>query len=218
MEKIKVKRRSGRAEGIEVGADGTVWVVGTNKMSGGFGIWRRADGIWKPINSNSNGAKTWRGAVRLAVGPTGLACFVRNNGAIGCFTSDYKVRRMKGIGKDIAIGADGSMFVLGGKAHVDGGWSVWKWQAAKWVKVPGRSGTRIAADPQGNPWIVDDQGTMWRHRDGQWSRVKGKAKAIAIGPEGSVLSLGTRATTGGHRLFKWSHQTEQWTLVGSGVH
>jgi len=87
----------------------------------------------------------------------------------------------------------------------------------KWSKIPGRSGKRIAVDPKGNPWIVDENGQIWQHSEDKWTRVKGKARDIAIGPEGSVVSLGRRKTTGGYRLFKWSHKANQWTLVGQGA-
>ena len=73
----------------------------------------------------------------------------------------------------------------------------------KWSKIPGRSGKRIAVDPKGNPWIVDENGQILQHSEDKWTRVKGKARDIAIGPEGSVVSLGRRKTTGGYRLFKW---------------
>ena len=218
MEKIKVKRRSGLARKISVGADGSIWAIGTNKMPGGYGIWRRINGVWEPVNSNSNiRDKAWRGAMRLAVGPTGNACFVRSNGVIGCFTEDGKVVRKNGRGKDIAIGADGTMYALGGKKARNGGYTIFKWQDNRWLQIPGRHGKRIAVDPQGNPLIVNDQGALWKYEEGVWTGIKGQAKEIAIGPEGSVVSLGRDKTTGGYRVFKWSDRNEQWSLVGSGA-
>lgn len=38
----KWARQVGGAKDIGVGANGAVWVIGTNKEAGGFGIYRRA--------------------------------------------------------------------------------------------------------------------------------------------------------------------------------
>jgi len=92
--------------------------------------------------------------VRLAVGPGGSVCFVRDSGAVGCFTSSGKITSLKGNAKEIAIGADGTMYVLGGKGRGGDG-TVWRRENNRWVKVPGRKGVRIAVGGDGNPWIVD---------------------------------------------------------------
>ena len=83
--------------------------------------------------------------------------------------------------------------------------------------MPGRGGVRIAVDPYGNPWIINDKKEIWKHQQETWFRIKGRASSIAIGAEGSVVVLGTRKTDGGYRIFKWSHQTELWQFIGLGA-
>jgi len=53
LQKITPVRQTGRARQISVGADGSIYIIGTNAMNGGYGIWRRQDGKWKAVNSNS---------------------------------------------------------------------------------------------------------------------------------------------------------------------
>ena len=56
------KRLSGAAHDIGIGADGTVWVIGTNKEGSDFGIYRWNGKAWDKIPG---------AAVRIAVGPKG---------------------------------------------------------------------------------------------------------------------------------------------------
>jgi len=53
LQKITPVRQTGRARQISVGADGSIYIIGTNAMYGGYGIWRRQGGKWKAVNSNS---------------------------------------------------------------------------------------------------------------------------------------------------------------------
>lgn len=215
---IQSVRRPGKANDISAGADGSIWAIGVNEVTGGYGIWKRFGTIWKQVTAVNE--KTWVGAVRIAVSPQGAAYFVRDNGAIGYFTLDAepKLVRLPGRGKDISIGGDGSIFVIGGKP-VNGGWGVWRWNADnnKWVKFNGLGGTSIAVDPQGNPWVIDDKNNIYKWSTGAWSKVRGSASSIAIGPEGSVITLGVRKTQGGFRVFKWDHETTRWHFIASGA-
>jgi hypothetical protein len=60
----------GAARDVGVGADGSVWVVGTGVVPGGFGIWRwgGADWISEP-----------GGATNISVGRDGLPWVVNSN-------------------------------------------------------------------------------------------------------------------------------------------
>ena len=49
---------------------------------------------------------------------------------------------------------------------------------------------------------------MWEYRGGEWTRKKVTGKDVAIGPEGSVFTLGTGASTGGYPLYKWSDERQ----------
>ena len=60
------KEIDGTASDIGVGADGTLWAVGTNAVDGGYGIYRRnrLDTEWENISG---------GLARIAVAPDGNA-------------------------------------------------------------------------------------------------------------------------------------------------
>jgi hypothetical protein len=63
----------GAATDIGVGADGSVWVTGTNPLPGGFGIYR-----WDGSNWNEYPG----GATQIAVGPDGTPWVVNDGGSI----------------------------------------------------------------------------------------------------------------------------------------
>ncbi|WP_157659411.1 tectonin domain-containing protein [Burkholderia ubonensis] len=63
----------GAANDIGVGSDGSVWVTDTNKVGGGFGIYRWNGTGWDNVSG---------GAVNISVSPNGLPWVVNSEGAI----------------------------------------------------------------------------------------------------------------------------------------
>ena len=63
------RKMPGRVMDIGVGANGKVWVIGTNKESGGYGIYRWSGRKWVTVKGS---------AVRIDVDPKGP--FGTNNG------------------------------------------------------------------------------------------------------------------------------------------
>ena len=130
-------------------------------------------------------------------------------------TANSKRINMPGRGKDIAVGADGSVFCIGGKA-TNGGHGVWKWAGTKWGKVEGQGARRIAVDPNGNPWIVNTENEIFKRVNGAWKRVQGDASMISIGPEGSVMILGTEESKSGFEVKKLGGDGN-WHVITSGA-
>ena len=77
-----------------------------------------------------------------------------------------------GPAKDIAVGLDGSVWIVGGDS-VGGGNAIYIWneQAAfgtapvrnQWQKVPGGA-TNLTVDRWGRPWIVNNVAAIWQRR------------------------------------------------------
>ena len=79
-------------EDTGVGADGSVWVIGTNKVSGGYGIFHLTGSGWQSVQG---------GAVRIAVAPDGHPWVVNDQGMIYQHTTDRGWVRLQGEAKDI---------------------------------------------------------------------------------------------------------------------
>lgn len=83
----------------------------------------------------------------------------------------------------LAIGSDGSVFGL-----LSGGNIVrWSNQRESFQPFPG-SLSRIAVDPEGNPWGVSSLGRVFRHTGQKWQQIVNvTAMDIAIGFDGTVI-------------------------------
>ncbi len=201
------KQMSGAAKDIGIGANGAVWVIGTNAAGGGFGIWK-----W-------DGADSWKelggAAVRIAVDPKGNPWVVNDQDGIW-HHNGVSWTQLPGAAKDIGVGADGTVWVIGTN-KAGGGYGLWKWDGAStWIAHDGAA-VRIAVDPKGNPWVVNDQDHIWRHDGTKWTQLPGAAKDIGVGADGTVWVIGTNKAGGGYGLWKWNGM-DNWTpLEGAGL-
>ena len=180
---ISWKLLPGAGNDIGVGANGAVWVIGTNKSGNDFGIWR-----WNA--SAANWDQMPGGALRIDVDPQGVAWVVNSNHAIYRWGGSAW-QMMPGLANDVGIGANGAVWVIGTNP-TGGGYGIYRWNAGKnnWDQMPG-GGVRIDVDPQGNAWIVNSEGSIYRWTGSTWQKMPGAAKDIGIGANGAVWVVGT---------------------------
>ena len=185
-------RLTGSALDIGIGADGSKWIVGSNRR-----IYKWNGTSWTKVNG-SDGS-------RIDVDPNGKPWLINKNGRIYRYNENQKWSRIKGIGSDIGVGADGSVWLIGNQG------GIYRWNDSKFVKVSG-SGVRIDVDPSGVPWVLDSQGRIHRRRsDGSWETLLGEARDVGIGSEGSVWIIGNNEWT--YRFVR-----ENWVAIkGRGV-
>jgi len=97
---------------------------------------------------------------------------------------------VSGQANDIALGSDGSVWIIGNTSAA-GGFVVRKWNSSSFVSVAdGGSGMRIAVAPNGRPWVVADNGSIWRRTSSStssatWDAITGCANDIGIGGTGT---------------------------------
>jgi hypothetical protein len=96
---------------------------------------------------------------------------------------------LPGLARDIAHGADGSVWTIGTDPVGYGDLSIAKWAGSTWVSANG-GGVRIAVGPNGAPWTVNAKGEFYRHNSdpnvGTWQLQPGRATDISVGTDGSV--------------------------------
>ncbi len=152
----------GSGKDIAVGGDGTVWLVGSTETTGGFVLRRRE----KNQQDSSPWQKISGGGVRIAAGPDGTPWLVNNEGKIyhGHKDGSGWGNPLPGCAKDIAVGANGAVWVVGCD-QVNGGWSLHHWigvdSQRPWQRSEG-GGTNISVAPDGRPWIVNDIGNIYK--------------------------------------------------------
>lgn len=136
----------------------------------------------------------------------------------------YDWARIPGDARDIGIGADGTVWVLGGNEYenfdffgddnkVDFG--LWVLDDFGWLEVPG-SGIRLDVDPEGYPWVINSDQEIWRLTPFGWDRIPGRAHDIGIGADGSVWVVGTTEREGGYEIFRYTGFGWQ-KIHGTGV-
>jgi hypothetical protein len=191
----------GRASDVGVGADGSVWIVGTNVVPGGFDIWKRNATGWTNIPG---------GAQRIAVDPSGNAWIVNNSQNIFHYDGSKWVF-VNGWARDVGVGANGTVWVIGNNPE-SGGYDIYRStnNGAHWTKIPG-SALRISVDPQGNAWVVNNANNIFRYDGNQWVQTTGGAKDIGVGSDGAVWIIGADNSS----IFRWDGSN--WVKKSGGA-
>ncbi|MFK7865657.1 MAG: tectonin domain-containing protein [Pseudohongiellaceae bacterium] len=185
------QRLNGSAYDIGVGANGDVWVVGTNDEAGGFGI-------YKISGSRVSGLRG--GAIRVDVDANGNPWIINDDDRIYRWHNGAW-QRLPGEALDIGIGADGSVWV----ASYEG---VYKWDGAGWTDFGG-AGSRIDVGPDGRPWVVGFSDRIYTLQGDSWRRLPGEASDIGVGANGAVwvVSPAKLASDGfeePRRIYRWN--------------
>lgn len=195
----------GQGRDIGVGYNGMVWHLGWASVPGGHPIYRRMGSDWERMDVGS-------GAVRLDVDAFGNAWCVNSNGLISRWDGS-KWQSIGGQGRDIGIGVNGTVWLIGWDA-VPGGYSIHRWTGSYWQQMPGGA-LVIDVDPQGNAWIANDQGYISKWNGTSWVTVTGQARDITIGATGVAWCVGWGDQPGGSFVYKWANN--QWQQLNGGM-
>ena len=209
---------SGSGSASDIGVTGlqTAWDIGTNMVSGGYGINQWA---WDELRQDYRWIPVAGGALRVSVASDGLPWVVNSSGGIFERWGNRWIH-LPGLARDIGNGGDGSIWVIGTTA-VTGGYTIYRWAAGTggWQQIPG-SGVRIAVDPAGNAWVVRSSGTIFRHDRSGWHQVAGCARDIGAANSGtaSIWIVSCTKTAGGYVVDYFDPASNSWRQVsGQGA-
>jgi hypothetical protein len=156
------KQLSDNATDIGIGADGSVWIIGTSEVNGGYGVYRLSVNGWEQIEIDG-------GAIRIDVDPSGNPWIVDNDGNI-FRRSGTEWETIDGEATDIGIGADGSVWIIGTNP-VSGGYGIYRWDGRNWEEVDGGA-VQISVDNRGTPWIVDSEDYIYVWVSFNWKSIQ----------------------------------------------
>lgn len=200
----------GKGTDIGIGADGSVFVVGTeitSPITGGYSISKLVGSSLVKLPDCA--------AIRIAVSPTGVPWVVNKSNLIYRYNgTTWDV--LPGMATDIGIGADGSVFIIGTKdVSPTGGFNILKWNGSDWTVLPDCSGIRIAVNPAGIPWVVNKSNIVYRNTGGVlWEAVPGVAGGdIGIGADGSVYVTGKDSTSAAYQPPIYKFISGGWSLI-----
>jgi len=136
-----------KATDVGVGQDGTVWVIGTDKANGGFGIYRQ--------NKKGKGwTKIPGSATRIDVDDKGNAWIVNSISRIFRYTGKTW-QRAPGAAIDVATGPQGRVYVAGTN-HV-----LYQWDGKTWIKVKGsKPSQNLTVNGNGQILSIGPKGNM----------------------------------------------------------
>jgi len=122
-------------------------------------------------------------------------------------------KNVPGHARDIGIGADGSVWIIGANP-VKGGYGIYRWDKGLWKRVPGGA-VRIDVGPDGRPWVVNTSDQIFQWTGREWMIMPGRAKDIGIGSDGSVWIIGANPVKGGYGIYRWDKRL--WKRVPGGA-
>ena len=204
----KLVKMPGVATDIGIGADGSVWIIGTNNLgTAGFQIYNWDGSSW---------IANWGSGVRISVDPTGIPWIVNATGEVWRHSNNDPLSGswilVPGTVSDIGIGGNGDVWAI-----AINGWVV-KWNGYDWDTCNG-VGVRIAVEEDGRPWVVDSTGAIYRHSNnladsGTWELLPGAATDIGVGPASDSIShfawsVGA-ISNGMLDLSAWDEQAAVW--------
>jgi hypothetical protein len=97
--------------------------------------------------------------------------------------------KMTGLGTDIGVGANGSVFLIGTSPCNGNGCTVYEHESNSWKAYPG-SAVRVAVDRDGKPWVVNGSNELYRFSNGSFQQVNARASDVGVGADGSVFIIG----------------------------
>ena len=121
-------------------------------------------------------------------------------------------------GRDIGVGGNNSVYVIGGTYVGSGNYAIYRWNGgSSWSKLPG-GGVRIDVDQNGKPWVVNSKGNIFRWSGSKWIQVAGGARDIGIGPNGYVYIIGMNYVgSGNYGIYRWNGGNSWTQFPGGGV-
>lgn len=152
-------------------------------------------------------------------GVSSPACAVNKGGEVFSLskpdaTGESAFRSLSGLkfARDIAVGSDGTVWVVSNK-KLPGGYAICYLADARWnrwveIKEP-ISATKIAVRHDGTAVVVNEGGTIWaisrpnaagEASGGQLSEA-GFAQEISVGPKGSIWAIGRKERKGGFAIY-----------------
>jgi hypothetical protein len=191
--------KPGAATDISEGANGSVWAIGANPVSGGFGIYHWTGSGWTGVPG---------GAVTIAVAPDGTPFVINSAHKTYAWTGSSWIQG-PGALTDIAFGADGSLWAIGANPG-PGGFGIYQWTNNGWTRVAGEA-VKIAVAPDGTPFVINSAHNTYALTGGSWVRGPGALTDIALGADGSLWGLGTNPGPGGFGIYQWTNSG--WTRV-----
>jgi hypothetical protein len=159
---------------------GDAWALGNTGINGDYYIYQWVNGQWV----QEPGAGT-----QIAISPDQSRVWVINHLGQIFYWDGQAFQEAPGNGCATSIGVGpnanglqyGSPWVIGCGGNITQNSGIYQLQGSTWVQQPGQA-VSIAVSPQGVPWVVASDGSVWYWNGSGFTQVPGCARSIAVGP------------------------------------
>jgi hypothetical protein len=171
---------------------GTAWVLAgspTGGCGGDYAIYHQVNGAWQQVNGCAR---------RIAVDTAGNPWVTVQDGRIFHWNGSAFIQ-FYGSGSDIAVGANGTVWVLGGQTvgGCGGDFPIYQLINTTWIQRSGCA-KRIAVAPDGSAWVATSAGNIFRWNGSYFVAESGQlASDLSIGQDGSVWIASKTADSSG---------------------
>jgi hypothetical protein len=159
----------GSANDICVGADGSVFIIGTNVRVGGYGIYKWNGSSWIQYSSGAG--------IKVAGDAQGNPWVITSDNTVFQWAGSSWVQ-MPGAASEICITAfDGIPYIIGMNER-SGGYGIYKWNGSDWTQYVSGAGIKIHVDSLGRVWVITNANTIAMLENNVWSYAAGTAREI----------------------------------------
>lgn len=188
------------ARDVGVGADGTIWHIGTQEESLGYALYRQKPGTtgWERIAG--------QGGVRVSVDPEGNAWVVTKDNKIYKYTGS-SWQQIGGTAYDISCAPDGNVYHIGRNNNEI---YLLNQDGKTWRKLNGGA-VCVAGGPCRDAWHLNSNKEIYRNYPGSWERVDGQGTDIAVGANGQTWLLNNNNVP--NQFSTWDEKRQSWVDV-----
>jgi hypothetical protein len=145
------EQEPGSGNYVAAGADGSVYAIGTNAVSGGWTVWRWNGTRWDSVSG---------GLVDLSIGTDGSVWGVNSARQVWHMDSTHPWNQLPGLADDVAAFDYNWAWATGTNAQ-PGGNGLWLWTGQAWRSEAGAA-VDLAVDTRTSlPWAVNDGGAIY---------------------------------------------------------
>lgn len=203
--------KPGKFMDVGAGADGSVYLVGADYIPGTAGY-----RVYKYVNNELHKLPDVA-AIRIAVSPQGVPWVINYQNQVLIYNSGAWQQK-PGLATDIGTGADGSVYAVSTTVYSNtGGFTILKWNGTSWDTMTDCSGTRIAADQHGVPWVTNKSNIVYQFSGSVlWNPISAfQANDIGIGADGSIYISAWDTGVFGYNPPIYKYTGSGWTQVNN---
>lgn len=151
-------------------------------------------------------------AAGATLAPGGTVYYVEYNYTAPPAIATFQLKQ--GAATDIGAGGQSYGVWMIGTNPVGNENDIAYWNGSGWTPVPGGA-VRIDVGPDGNPWVVQSTGVIFRYNGASFELMPGLPSDIGIGEDGSVWIIGTNPIGNEYDISYWNGSG--WTAVPGGA-